>query len=63
MASSGEKRKSRYGFALFCFVQKQHKTKKRFAIKAHLAEMKLAVNSTARARNSPVNGLFILLMS
>lgn len=44
MTSSGEKRKSRYGFALFCFVQKQHKTKKRFAIKAHLAEMKLAVH-------------------
>ena len=34
--------------------------KKRSAKDAHLAEMKLVVSDTARARKSPVNGLFVL---
>ena len=34
--------------------------KKHFVQDAHLAEMKLVVNDTARARKSPASGLFVL---
>ena len=34
--------------------------KKRSAKEAHLAEKKLVVNDTARARKSPTSGLFVL---
>ena len=34
--------------------------KKRSAKETHLAEKKLVVNDTARARKSPTSGLFVL---
>ena len=36
--------------------------KKRSAKEVHLAEMKLVINDTARARKSPTSGLFFMLL-